>query len=242
MEDKGSALQGQKRREELEQAKSSTSRAATLDDLFAQIKEGQTKDLNLILKTDVQGSIEPIKNSLEKLGSEEVKVRIIHSGTGGVTESDVMLAIASKGLIIGFNTSAEPGARRLAGIEGIDIRYYDVIYSLVGDVEKALKGMLEPSYVEVVEGRAEVRTVFSMRKKEKIAGVYVGEGQVRHNTLARVLRHGKVIQKSRVSSLKRFKDNVTEVSAGFECGMGIEGFVDFQVGDIIEIYTQQKVS
>jgi translation initiation factor IF-2 len=211
-------------------------KSVKLDNLFDQISAGQVKELNVILKADVQGSIEPIRSSLEQLGTKEVKVRIIHSGSGNITESDVMLAIASKGLIIGFNTGCEPGARRLADVEGIDIRHYDVIYNLVDDVGKALKGMLEPTYVEVIDGRAEVRAIFSAGKKEKAAGVYVTEGKISRGVSARVRRQEQVVFESIVSSLRRFKDDVKEVAAGYECGVGIKDFSEFQVGDILEFF------
>jgi len=217
-----------------------TRKAVTLASLSDQINSGRVKELNIILKADVQGSIEPIRISLERLVVGEVKVRIIHSGSSSVTESDVMLAIASKGLIVTFNTGVEVGAQRIAETEGIDIRHYDVIYNLVGDVEKALKGMLAPVYVEVIEGRAEVRAVFSGGKRGKVVGVYVTEGKVNRDVPARVRREDKVIFESLVNSLRRFKDNVTEVTVGYECGIGIKGFTDFQVGDILEFYRMDK--
>jgi translation initiation factor IF-2 len=217
-------------------------KSVSLDNLFDQISAGQVKGLNLILKADVQGSIEPIRNSLEQLGTEEVKVRVIHNGSGNITESDVMLAIASKGLVIGFNVDSEPGARRLADIEGVGIRRYDIIYKLVDDVDKALKGMLEPSYVEVIDGRAEVRAIFSAGRKEKAAGVYVTEGKVTRGVLSRLWRGEQVVVESVVSSLKRFKDNAKEVSAGYECGVAIKDFSEFQVGDILEFFRREKAS
>jgi translation initiation factor IF-2 len=215
--------------------------SVSLSNLIDQISTGQIKELNVILKTDVQGSIEPITSSLENLGTEEVRVRVIHSGSGNISESDVMLAIAAKGLVIGFSTSIEPGARRLADVESIDIRYYDVIYNLVDDVGKALKGMLEPIYSEVVDGRAEVRAIFSSGKKTKIAGVYVTEGKVTRDALGRVQRQGQMVCESTVSSLKRFKDDAKEVAAGYECGVGFENFYEFQVGDILEFFRKEKV-
>ena len=214
----------------------------SLSDLSKQVSSGQIKDLNIILKTDVHGTIEPIKDSLEQLGNEETKVRVIHSGSGSITESDVLLALASKGIIIGFNSRPEPGASRLAAVERISIRYYNVIYELVNDVKKALKGMLEPVYAEVIEGQAEVLAIFDAGKKGKIIGVSVKEGKVKRDSSARILRGGELIGESRVSSLKRFKENVKEASAGLECGVGIENFSDFQVGDIIQFYRQEKVT
>ena len=226
----------QKRLEEMKQEPKSVS----LSSLFDQISAGKVKELNIILKADVQGSVEPIRNSLEQLGTEAVKVRIIHSGSGNVTENDVMLAIASKGLIIGFNTGSEPGARRLADVEGVDIRSYDVIYNLVDDIGKALKGMLEPTYVEVIDGRAEIRAVFSAAKGVKIAGVYVTEGKVTRGTSVRVRRQEQVVCESAVSSLRRFKDDVKEVAAGYECGIGIQDFAEFEVGDILEFFRKEE--
>ena len=195
-----------------------------------------------MLKTDVQGSIEPIRDSLERLGDERIRVRVIHSSSGTVTESDVMLALASKGIIIGFNSKAESGAQRLAELERISIRYYTVIYELIKDVDNALKGMLEPSYTEVIEGQAEVRAVFDTGKKTKIAGVVIKEGKASRDALARIIRQGESIFESHVSSLKRFKNDVKEVSAGLECGVGIANFVDFQTGDVIQFYKQERVT
>jgi len=214
----------------------------SLSDLSTQISAGQIKELNIILKTDVQGSIEPIRDSLEQLSDEKVKVRVIHSGSGSITESDVLLALASKGIIIGFNSRPEPGAQRLAETEGISIRYYNIIYELVKDVDKALKGMLEPTYTEVVEGQAEVLAVFDTGKKGKVAGVSVKEGRLRRDSLARVIRKGESIHESRINSIRRFKEDVKEIATGFECGIKIEGLADFQVGDIIQSYRQEIVS
>lgn len=215
-------------------------KSVSLNNLYDQISAGRIKELNVILKTDVQGSIEPIRVSLERLKTDEVQVRIIHSGTGNITESDVMLATASKGLIIGFGVSSELGARRLAEIERVDIHHYDIIYNLIDDVDKALKGMREPVYIEVIQGRAEVRAIFSRGKTEKIAGTYVTEGKVNRGASVRVRRGDKVVTESVISSLKRFKDDAKEVAAGYECGIGIEGFFDFQTGDILEFFTTEK--
>ena len=215
-------------------------KSVSLSNLYDQISAGRVKELNVILKTDVQGSLEPIRNSLEQLATKEVQVRIIHSGTGNITDSDVMLAIASKGLIIGFSVSAKEGTRRLANAEGIDIRHYDVIYNLIDDVGKALKGMLEPSYIEVIEGRAEVRAVFSAPKGRKVAGVYVTEGKVSRSASVRVRRGEEMVRESTVGSLKRFKDDAKEVTAGYECGIGVNDFDEFQVGDILEFFSHEK--
>jgi len=227
----------------LETAKTSIgAKGVNLNTIYDQISAGQIKELKLILKTDVQGSIEPIRSSLEQLATDKVQVRIIHSGTGNVTESDVMLAVASKGLVIGFSVSTEEGARRLANTEGIDIRNYKIIYNLVDDVEKALNGMLEPTYVEVITGRAEVRAVFTATKKNKAAGAYVLEGKISRGDPVRVWRGEEKVAESTVSSLKRFKDNIKEVAADYECGIGIDGFDGIQVGDILETFNQEKVS
>ena len=228
--------QAQKLIEKRLKEKQQEPRAVNLSNLYDQINTGRVKELNIILKVDVQGSIEPIKGSLEELGTEEVQVRVIHSGTGDVTESDVMLATASKGIIIGFGIGAGPGARRLAEIEGVSTRSYDVIYNLISDVSSALKGMLEPSYVDVIEGRVEVRDVFSAGRKEKAAGAYVTEGRVSRGASVRLRRGEQVICESTVSSLRRFKDDVKEVATGYECGVGIKDFNDFQVGDILEFF------
>ncbi len=225
----------QRRLEETQQE----SKSVSLSTLYDQISAGQVKELNIILKADVQGSIEPIRSSLEQLGTDEVRVRVIHSGTGNITETDVMLAIASKGIIIGFGVGRQVGARRLADAEGVSIRAYDVIYDLVDDVGKALKGMLEPSYVEVVEGRAEVRDVFPISKKGRVAGVYVIEGKVSRGVSARLWREEQVVCESTVSSLRRFKDDVKEVATGYECGVGIDDFNEFQVGDILEFFRKE---
>jgi translation initiation factor IF-2 len=217
-----------------------SAKAVNLSNLYDQINAGQVKELNVILKADVQGSIEPIRSSLEKLGADKVKVRIIHSGTGNVTESDVMLAIASKGLIIGFGVSAEEGARRLASAQKVDIRFYNIIYNLIDDVDKASKGLLEPTYTEVIDGRAEIRAVFPAGKGAKVAGVYVTEGKANRGASVRVRRGKEIIADSTVSSLKRFKDDAREVAAGYECGVGIADFNNFAVGDVLEFYRMEK--
>jgi len=231
----------QKRQQEKQQGLLRPTKSLSLDDLFVQLQEEQTKELSLILKTDVQGSIEPIKNSLERLETEEIKVKIIHSGSGVITESDVMLAVASKGIVIGFNTAPTLGSQRLAELEGVDIRRYNVIYELIEDIERALKGMKEPSYVEVIEGHAEVRAVFASSKYGKVAGVYVSDGKISRDALVRVIRQKQIVHQATLSSLRRFKDDVKEVATGFECGIGIEGFNQFEIGDVIEFYRKERV-
>jgi translation initiation factor IF-2 len=212
-----------------------------LETFFDEISSGKIKELNLILKTDVQGSLEPIRNSIERLNTPEVQIHIIHSSTGNITESDVMLALSSEGLILGFNVEVDLGARRLADSKGVDIRIYDVIYSMLDDVEKAMKGMLEPTIVEVIEGRAEVRQVFPAGKGTKVAGCYVIEGKISRNAPVRVLRKAKILADTTVISMRRFKDDVKEVATGFECGIGLKDFNEFQTGDILEFY-QKKAS
>jgi translation initiation factor IF-2 len=214
----------------------------SLSALSSQISDGRIRELNIVLKTDVEGSIEPIKNSVERLGTEKTKARVIHTASGSITESDVLLASASKGIIIGFNAPTSPGTTQLADAEGVSIQHYDVIYKLIEDVDKALKGMLEPTYADVLGGRAEVRAVFPRGKMGKVAGVYVMEGKISRDAQVKILRQNKVLGSSRVSSLKRFKEDVAEVSAGLECGMGIEGTIDFQIGDIIESYRRERIS
>jgi translation initiation factor IF-2 len=215
-------------------------KAINLNTLYDQISAGNVKELNVILKTDVQGSIEPIRHQLEQLGTDEVKVKVIHSATGSVSDSDVMLAAASNGLIIGFNVTAQEGAKRAAIASGVDIRFYNIIYTMADDVAKALKGMLEPVYVEVIEGRAEVRAVFAAGKGNKAAGVLVSEGKITRNSKVRVRRGKDILADSTVSSLKRFKDDAKEVTAGFECGVGVQDFHDFHTGDILEFYRMEK--
>jgi len=214
--------------------------AVSLDNLYDQISAGKVKELDVVLKVDVQGSLEPITASLERLAIEQVQVRIIHSGSGNITESDVMLAIASKGLIIGFGTGVEAGARRMADAEGVDIHIYDVIYNLVDDVDKALKGLLEPHYVDVIEARAEVRAVFSTGKKKKIAGLMVTEGKISRGASVRVRRGDKLLHESVIESLRRFKDDVTEVAAGYECGVGLKDFGEIEAGDTLEFFRKEK--
>ncbi len=219
----------------------SSPKSVNLVNLFEQVSEGRVKELNVILKTDVQGSIEPIKTSLEQLGLEKVKVRVIRSGSGDITDSDIMLAAASHGIIIGFNTETETGARRLAEIEGVSIRNYEVIYNLLDDVSKALKGMLEPTRVEVIEGRAEIRDIFPAAKKVKVAGVYVTEGKISRGASVRVRRNDKILSESEASSLRRFKDDVREVAAGYECGVTIKDFNEYEVGDVLEFFRIEEV-
>ena len=227
-------------RKEEQRARAAAPAVLTLDDLSARIREGKVKELNLILKADVQGSIEPILTSLEKLGGEELRINVIHAAPGNITESDVNLAIASKAIIIGFQVTVDPAARRLAESEGVDIRLYDVIYKLIDEMELALKGLLEPAYVEKVIGKAEVRATFDIPKVGRVAGCYILEGVARRNARARVFRGDEQLYDGHVASLKRFAKDVREVRTGFECGVGLENFHDVEVGDIIEFYVMER--
>ncbi len=229
----------EERQREREAAASLEQRPVTLEALFGEVTAGKVKDLNIILKTDVQGSIEPVRNSVERLSSEEVKVRVIHAASGTITESDVMLAVASKAIIVGFASKPEPGARRLAETQGVDLRYYEVIYELVDDIEKALIGMLEPVYSDVVDGHAEVRQVFRVSRRGNVAGCYVKDGAVSRSSLVRVLRGEQALAETRLASLRRFTDDVRDVQAGYECGIVVEGFEDFQEGDVLEFYHRE---
>ena len=213
----------------------------SLDDLFSQISQGQIKDLNIIVKADVQGSVEAVKASLEKLSNDEVRVRCIHGGVGGITQADVMLATASSAIIIGFNVRPDATARSMADQEKVDIRLYRVIYNAIEDVEKAMKGMLEPIYEEVVLGHAQVRETFKVSAIGTIAGCYVQDGKLTRNCSVRLIRDSIVIYEGKLDSLKRFKDDVREVLSGFECGLSLNNFNDIKVDDVLEAYTVQEV-
>jgi translation initiation factor IF-2 len=217
-------------------------RALSLDDIYAQIQAGAVKELNIILKADVQGALEPVLNSLEELGTEDLKVRIIHEGIGNINESDVSLAIASQAIVIGFNVQAEPVALTMAEAEGVEVRQYRVIYKLIEDVDKALKGLLEPVYEDVIIGRAEVRATFRVSKLGRVAGVYVEDGSIRKDARIRVLRNSEEIHDGGIISLRRFTDDVDEVAAGLECGVGVEKFTAFEEGDLLEVYRKERVA
>jgi len=216
--------------------------SAKLENIFEQMGEGQAKVLSLIIKSDVQGSYEGLAHALTKLSTDEVKVNIVHAAVGGITESDVNLALASKAVIIGFNTRADAAARKLAEGSGIDIRYYDVIYDAVDVVKAALTGMLAPEKKESILGLVEVRQTFKISKVGTIAGCYVSEGLIRRNAKVRALRDNVVIHDGELESLKRFKDDAREVKAGFECGLSLKNFDDIKVGDQIEAYEVVEVA
>jgi len=218
-------------------------RRVTLDDLYSQIKEGEVKELNIVVKADVQGSVEAVVESLEKLSTPAVRLRTLHGGVGGITETDILLASASNAIIIGFNIRPEPKAASLAEKENVDIRLYSVIYDAINDVKAAMEGLLEPTFKERTLGRIEVRQTFMISKIGMIAGSYVLDGVISRNSSgARVIRDSKPVYEGKISSLKRFKDDVREVQAGYECGIGIENFNDIKVGDIIEVYTLDEVA
>ncbi|CCO09424.1 translation initiation factor IF-2 [Desulforamulus hydrothermalis] len=213
----------------------------SLDDLFKHIQEGQIKELPIILKADVQGSIEALAQALEKLSTDEVKVNLIHSGVGAINESDIMLATASNAIVIGFNVRPDANARKIAEAEKIDIHLYRVIYEVIDDVKKAMSGLLDPEYKEVIMGHVEVRKIFKASKIGTIAGCYVTEGKIVRDAGIRLIRDGIVIHEGKLDSLKRFKDDVKEVAQGYECGITIENFNDIQEGDIIEAYTVETI-
>ena len=230
-----------RRAEKLRSDLMAKSSAISLEKLFSQIEEGEVKDLNIIIKADVQGSVEALQSSLEKLRNENVRVNIIHTGVGTVTEGDVMLAGTSNALIIGFNVRPSSAVQAQADRDGVEIRCYRIIYEIIDDIEAAMKGMLNPIYKEVILGKAEVRNTFKVPNVGVVAGCYVLEGKITRNAKLRLVRDGIVIHEGVVSSLKRFKDDAREVLTGFECGLGIENYNDIKEGDIIEAFEMQEV-
>ncbi|HEY7268411.1 MAG TPA: translation initiation factor IF-2 [Dehalococcoidia bacterium] len=230
----------ERRKRDREEALLRESHPVNLDTLFGEISTGQVRELNLILKTDVQGSIEPIRQSLERLSNPEVHVKVIHSGSGSVTESDIMLAVASKGIVISFNAKPDAGAKKLAEQDGVEIRQYRVIYNLIEDVEKALKGMLTPVFKDVTDGHAEVRQIFRISRRGNIAGCMVLDGTLHRSDLVRVEREGAQIADTKCESLRRFTEDVREVATGYECGISLEGFDDFKEGDRFEFYHKER--
>ncbi len=215
-------------------------RHLTLNDLYAEIQKGKLKELPIIIKGDVQGSVEALSDSLQQLSSEEVKLKVIHAGVGAVNESDVMLASASNAIVIGFHSGAEPAVAALAEKEKVDIHLYDVIYEATSQVKKALEGLLEPEYKRVILGRAEVRQIFQVSKKGPVAGSYVTEGKMVRNAKVTVLRDGESVYEGSINSLRRFKEDVKEVEANYECGISLADCDDIQAGDIIEAYTLEE--
>ena len=221
---------------EAKQAEWGAQQKVTLDNLFSSLQDGQMKELSIIVKADVQGSVEAVKQNLEKLTNEEVRVRVIHGGVGAINESDVQLASVSNAIIVGFNVRPDTNAQSLSERDGVEMRMYRVIYDCIEEIEAAMKGMLAPKTREVALGRIEVRTVMNLSSAGKIAGSYVLEGKVTRNALIRVVRDGIVITEDAISSLRRFKDDVKEVQTGFECGIGLEKFNDIKEGDIFECF------
>ena len=215
---------------------------ATLEDFYKQIQAGQAKELRIILKTDVSGSLGAITQALEQLNSDEVKINVLLEAAGDITDNDIMLATASDAIVVGFSTGITDTARRAAEAEGVDVRLYDIIYKLTDDIDAALKGMLEPEIVEVIEGRAEVRQIFRVGKSTVIAGCYVTDGRIVRSGGVRVWRGGKIVATDRMDSLRRFRDDVREVAANFECGIGLSGYNDLVEGDILECFTSQTRS
>lgn len=216
------------------------SRTATLEEVGARISAGHTQELALVVKTDVHGSVEAARHALEELSTNETQVRIIHASTGSITESDVLLAVASNAIIIGFNVKPDQGAQQLAAQDSVQIREYNIIYRLTEDIERALAGMLAPTYSDVLEGRLEIRAIFPLGRTRKTAGCFVLEGKISRGSLGRVLRNGEQLFDGQIGSLRRFKDDVREVATGYECGVVLEGFSAFQEGDIIEAHRLQS--
>jgi translation initiation factor IF-2 len=239
-DEKGARTMAEARRAESAARGGEVTGRATLEDLYRQVQAGQAKELRIILKADVSGSLGAIVHALDQLSTDEVRINVLHEAAGDITDNDILLAAASNAIVIGFNTKATDTARRAAESAGVDIRLYDIIYQLTDDVDAALKGLLEPEQVEVIEGRAEVRQIFRIGRSV-IAGSYVTDGRIVRGG-ARVWRGGKIVASDRIDSLRRFRDDVREVATGFECGIGLAGFHDLEEGDIIECFTVQTVS
>jgi len=240
-EERKARVIGEKRANKLRESELNSTARVTLDDLYKQIQEGEIKELNVIIKADVQGSVEALHGSLEKIDVEGVRVKIIHKGVGAITETDVTLASASNAIIIGFNVRPEPQARASAEREKVDVRLHRIIYNVIDEIKAALQGMLDPEYQEVVTGRAEIRQVFKASNIGTIAGSYVIEGKVTRNGSARVIRDGIVIFEGDIDSIKRFKDDVKEVQQGYECGITIKNFSDIKEGDFVESFVMEVV-
>ncbi|MBR2953311.1 MAG: translation initiation factor IF-2, partial [Clostridia bacterium] len=230
----------EQRKQEKKEEQFNQYQKVTLDNLFSSINAGKIKTLNIIVKADVQGSVEAVKQNLEKLSNEEVQVKVIHGGVGAVSESDIMLASASNAIIVGFNVRPDPVATEIAERDGVDMRMYRIIYDCIEEIEDAMKGMLAPKFREVLLGRIEVRNVFKLSSVGMVAGSYVQNGKVTRNAQIRVVRDGIVIAEDSISSLKRFKDDVKEVASGYECGIGLNKFNDVKEGDIFEAFIMEE--
>lgn len=242
LENEKEARQLAEKRREMEKDARQAKMRLSLDDLFTKIQEGQIQDINIIIKADVQGSIEAIKQSLEKLNTDDVRINVIHGAVGAVNETDVMLASTSNAIIIGFNVRPDKNALAAAETEEVDIRLYRVIYDAIEDVKKAMEGMLAPEFVEKVTGNAEVREVFKIPNGSMIAGSYVTDGKISRNDEVRIIRDGIVVFEGEIASLRRFKDDVKEVASGYECGIGIDKYNDIKVGDVIETFVMEAVA
>ncbi len=229
------------RKQKIKDEANKAKQKVNLEDLFSQIQQGDVKDLNIIVKADVQGSVEAVKQSLEKISNEEVRVRVIHGGVGAITESDVTLASASNAIIVGFNVRPDVGGRNAAEINKVDMRMYRVIYEAIEEIEAAMKGMLAPTFREAVIGHAEIRQTFKVSGVGTIGGCYVTDGKIQRNCSVRIVRDGVVIHEGELDSLKRFKDDVKEVASGYECGMGFVRFNDIKEGDNVECYVMEEV-
>ncbi len=240
-DEKTARLISEKRKEQHRLEHLQSNQKISLEELFSQIQEGKVKELNIIVKADVQGSAEALKQSLERLSNDEVKIKTIHSGVGAITETDVMFASASNAIIIGFNVRPQPQALALADKDKVDISLYRVIYNAIEDIEAAMKGMLDPEWKEVVLGHAEVRAIFKASSIGTIAGSYVTDGKITRNSEVRIVRDGIIIYEGKIASLKRFKDDAREVNSGFECGISLEKFNDIKEGDIIESFVMEAV-
>jgi len=230
----------EQRKEKIKEEQFNAQHKVTLDNLFASLKEGERKDLNIIVKADVQGSVEAVKQSLEKLSNDEVNVRVIHGAVGGIADSDVLLATASNAVIIGFNVRPEGEATAMAERDGVEIRTYRVIYDCINDVKDAIRGMLAPKFRDVDIGKAEVRNVFKISSAGTIAGSYVLDGKITNSSKIRVVRDGIVVAEDEIASLRRFKDAVKEVAQGYECGIGLAKFNDIKEGDVLEAYVTES--
>ena len=240
-DDKLSRQVADERREKLKASREATMAKMSMENLFASIEEGKQITLNLIIKADVQGSVEAVKQALEKLSNDEVKVRVLHSGAGAITKDDVNLASAFNAIIIGFNIRPDASARATAEKEKVDVRLYTVIYSAIEDMEKAMKGLLAPEYKEVLLGHAEVRNVFKITGAGTIAGCYVQDGKMQRNAQVRLLRDNVVMFTGKLSSLKHYKEDVKEMGTGFECGMSLEGYNEIKEGDVVECYIMEEI-
>jgi len=240
-DEKTARIMAESRKEKIRQDHFQTSNRVSMENLYNQIQEGKVKELSVIVKADVQGSAEAVKQSIEKLSTDNVKVRVIHGAVGAITETDVSLAYASNAIIIGFNVRPDNNAITVAERDNVEIKTYRIIYDALDDIKSAMIGMLEPEYKEVITGRCEARQVYKISNVGTIAGCYVLNGKITRNCKVRVLRDGIVITESTLASLKRFKDDVKEAAAGYECGLSIEKFNDIKEGDIIEGYIMEEI-